>query len=78
MQRLKWPGAASCPGCVNAMALGEKTNDFPSPAIRNSENSEICRLSCNLEARLTVKFRSKMPRKILPSDLPSKEFAWGQ
>jgi hypothetical protein len=50
--------------CISAMALGEKLSDFPSPAIRSSENSEICRLSCNLEARLTVKFRSRTPRKI--------------
>src|SRR5271155_130397 len=30
-----------------------------------------------LEARLTVKFRSRTPRKLLPSDLPSKPFARG-
>jgi hypothetical protein len=63
---------------INAMALGGKLNDFPSSAIRSSEYSEICRLSGNLEARLTVKFRNRTPRKILPSDLPSKRCAWGR
>jgi hypothetical protein len=63
--------------CVNAMALGEKPSDFPSPAIGSSENAEICRLSRNPEGRLTVKFLSKRPKKILPSDLPSKRFARG-
>jgi hypothetical protein len=63
--------------CINAMALGGKLNDFPSPTIRSSENSEICRLSCNLEARLTVKLRNGTPGRFLPSDLPSKPFAWG-
>src|ERR1700730_16164464 len=31
-----------------------------------------------LETRLTVKFRSGTPRKILPSGLPSKNVAWGR
>ena len=61
--------------CINTIARGEKLSDFPSLAIGSSENAEICRLSRNPEGRLTVKFRSRGPKKLLPSDLPSKMFA---
>jgi hypothetical protein len=50
--------------CISAMALGGKLDDFPSPTIRSSENSEIYRLSCNLEARLTGKIEKRNARKI--------------
>jgi hypothetical protein len=63
---------------INAVAAGEKHYDFPRPAIRSGENSVICGFSRNPEARLTVKLRNKTPRKLLPSDLPSKRFAWGR
>jgi len=55
--------------------LQRKLYNFPSPAIQTGENSMICRLSCIPEARMTVKFSSRTPRKLLPPDLPSKRFA---
>jgi hypothetical protein len=61
--------------CVSATAAGEKLYIFQSPAIGSDANPTICRLWRNLEARLTVKFKGRTPRKILPSDLPSKRFA---
>jgi hypothetical protein len=64
--------------CINAVAADEKLYDFPSRAIPRGGNPVICWLSRIPEARLTVKFRNKTPRKILPSDLPSKPFAWGR
>jgi hypothetical protein len=64
--------------CINTGALDEKLNDFPSPAFRSGENPVICRLWRNPEARLTVKFRRRIRREILPSDLPSKPSAWGR
>ena len=70
------PAQALNEACTVDVALCEKLYDFPRPAIRSGGNSVICSLSPNREARLTVKFTSKMPRKILPSDLPSKPFAW--
>src|ERR1700676_1439620 len=69
-------------GASNGVLLvrmpGERPYDFPSPAIRSGENPMIYRLWRNPGARLTVKFKSKTPRKILPSDLPSKRFAGRQ
>jgi hypothetical protein len=68
---------ASDQACINAVVGGEKLYDFPSRAILRGGNPAICRLSRILEARLTVKLRNRMPEKILPSDLPSKSFTWG-
>ncbi|SRR5229473_7465501 len=62
--------------CINAAAAGEKLYDFPSPTIRTAEYSMICRVSRNPEVRLTVKVSKQNARRILPSDLPSKRFAW--
>src|SRR5450432_1272881 len=64
--------------CINAAAAGEKLYVFPNPAIQTGEHSVICRLSHIPEARLTVKFRGRTPRTILPSDLPSKLFTWAR
>ncbi|SRR6266436_2462399 len=64
--------------CINAVAAGEKLYDFLSWAILCGGNPVICWLSRVPEARLTVKFKGRMSRKILPSDLPSKPFAWEQ
>jgi hypothetical protein len=64
--------------CINAVAAGENLYDFPSRANLHGGNPVICWLSRIPEARLTVKFKGRTPRKILPSDLPSKPFAWGR
>jgi hypothetical protein len=69
---------ASDQAVISSTTLEGKLNDFPSSAIRTCENTVICRLSRNPEVPLTVKFRDKMHRRFLPSDLPSKRFAWGQ
>jgi hypothetical protein len=58
--------------------ISGKANDFRRPAIRVAKNSMICGHWRNAEARLTVKFRNSTLRNFLPSDLPSKGFAWGQ
>lgn len=77
------------PGCANMrdmnlrhakqriVPIGGKPYDFPNPANRSAEISMICSLSRDPEASLTVKFRSRRPKKFLPSDLPSKQFAGG-
>jgi hypothetical protein len=56
---------------TNAVAVAEKLYDFPSRAIQSGGNPVICRLSRIRQARLTVKFRNRTQRIILPSDLPS-------
>jgi hypothetical protein len=63
---------------ASKFAVDEKLSDFPSSAIQSGKNSVICRVSRVPRIGLTVKFRNKASRKILPSDLPSKPFAWGQ
>src|SRR6266481_6413378 len=62
--------------CINAVAADEKLYDFPSRANPRGGNPVFCWLSRIPEARLTVKFKGRTPRKILPSDLPSKPSAW--
>jgi hypothetical protein len=64
--------------CVSATAACEKLYIFLNPAIGSDANPAICRLRRNLEARLTVKIRNRPLREFLPSDLPSKPFAWGR
>jgi hypothetical protein len=63
--------------CINAAAAAENLYDFQSPANRTGENLMICRVSRNPEVRLTVKFRNRLLREFLPSDLPSKRLACG-
>jgi hypothetical protein len=63
---------------ASGFAADEKLSDFPSSAIQSSKSSVICRVSRVPHIGLTVKFRNRASRKILPSDLPSKPFAWGQ
>src|ERR1700692_477949 len=53
---------------INAVAAGEKLYAFPSQANLRGGNPAFCWLSRIPEARLTVKFRGRTPRKILPSD----------
>ncbi len=64
--------------CINAVAAGEKLYDFPSRANLRGGNPVFCWVLSIPEARLTVKFKGRTPREILPSDLPSKPFARGQ
>jgi hypothetical protein len=64
--------------CINAVAAGEKLYDFPSRANLRGGNPVFYWLSRIPEARLTVKSKGRTPRKILPSDFPSKRFAGRQ
>ena len=50
--------------CINAMALGGKLNYFPSPTIRSSENSEICRLFVQSGSPPDGKIEKQNARKI--------------
>jgi hypothetical protein len=61
---------------ASGFAVDEKLSDFPSSAIRSGKSSVICGVSYVPRIGLTVKFRNRAPRKILPSDLPSKPFPW--
>ena len=68
---------ASDEACIVDVALCEKPYELPSPTIWSAKNSVICRLLSNLILSLTVKIRHRMAKEFLPSDLPSKPFAWG-
>jgi hypothetical protein len=61
---------------ASGFAVDGKLNDFPSSTIQSGKNSVICRVSRVPRIGLTVKFRNRIARRILPSDLPSKPFAW--
>jgi len=50
--------------CINAVASDEKLYDFPSRVNPRGGNPVFCWLSRIPEARLTVKFKGRTPRKI--------------
>jgi hypothetical protein len=62
----------------NAWVIDETPYELPSPAIQSAKNSIIRGLLRNLTVSLTVKFKNKMTKTFLPSDLPSKRRASGQ
>jgi hypothetical protein len=63
--------------CINAMALGEKLCDFPSPAIRSSENSEICRLFVQSGSPPDGKIEKQNAQKIFTVRFTVKTFCLG-
>jgi len=67
---------ASDEACAVDVALCEKPYELPSTTIWSAKNSFIYTLLSNFKSGLTVKIRNRMTKKFLPSDLPSKTFAW--
>jgi hypothetical protein len=67
---------ASNEACTVHVALREKPYELPGPTIWSPKHSFIYRLLSNLKSGLTVKIRNEIAKKLLPSDLPSKYFAW--
>jgi hypothetical protein len=63
--------------CAADVAIGGKLYELPNRTIWIAKNSVICGLLRNPKFGLTVKIRNRMTKKFLPSDLPSKRFAWG-
>jgi len=59
---------------ASGFAVDGKLNDFPSSTIQSGKSSVMVPRVPRIG--LTVKFRNRTPRRILPSDLPSKPFAW--
>jgi hypothetical protein len=68
------PTQASNEACTVDVALCEKPYELPSPTICSAKNSAICKLLSKFKSGLTVKIKTRMTKKFLPS----KGFAWGQ
>jgi hypothetical protein len=63
--------------CAVDVALCKKPYELPSLMTWRAKDPVICRLLSNFKSGLTVKISSRMTKKFLPSDLPSKQFAGG-
>jgi hypothetical protein len=58
-------------------ADAEERHDSRSPAMRNACDAFFCSVFRYVEDRLTVFPSAGIAERILPSEIPSKSFAWG-
>jgi len=80
---VRWRG--SC-GTLTAMkphqssvsAEGKDLHKSQRPAMHSACNACICSVFRYLESQLTVFLGARIAGKILPSEIPSKSFAWGR
>jgi hypothetical protein len=69
---------AMTPHQFNISAEGEDLRKSRSPGVRNACDAFICSVFRYLADQLTVFVGAGIARNYLPSDLPSKSFAWGR
>lgn len=69
--------AAMKPHQPSIRAEGKERHKSRSPAMRNACEAFICSGFRNLAHRLTVFPGAGIAGKFLPSEIPSKSFAWG-
>jgi hypothetical protein len=62
---------------LSISAGGEDHRNSLSAAMRNTADAFICSVLRYLAAQLTVFLGAGIAGNFLPSDLPSKSFAWG-
>jgi len=59
-------------------AEGKDLQKSRSPLMRNACDACICSVFRYLESQLTVFLGARIAEKVLPSEIPSKSFAWGR